>query len=83
MVLYLLILTSLVLLLSWYIIVKKVDLITPICLILHLNSNSARCVAAVAAMAIATSSPLYMPDLFNLGIYTPKNLARGACAALL
>ncbi|KFG84102.1 hypothetical protein MANI_110447, partial [Metarhizium anisopliae] len=34
-------------------------------------------------MATATPSPPYEPDPFDLGIYTPKNLARGARAALL
>ncbi|KJK86425.1 hypothetical protein H633G_09721, partial [Metarhizium anisopliae BRIP 53284] len=34
-------------------------------------------------MATATPSPPYGPDPFDLGIYTPKNLARGARAALL
>ncbi|KID83766.1 hypothetical protein MGU_08957 [Metarhizium guizhouense ARSEF 977] len=34
-------------------------------------------------MATATSSPPCEPDPFDLGIYTPKNLARGARAALL
>ncbi|KHO10848.1 Ankyrin repeat-containing domain protein [Metarhizium robertsii ARSEF 23] len=35
------------------------------------------------AMAMATSSPPCEPDAFDLGIYTPKNLARAARAALL
>ncbi|EXU95536.1 reverse transcriptase domain protein [Metarhizium robertsii] len=34
-------------------------------------------------MATATSSPPYEPDPLDLVIYTPKNLARGARAALL
>ncbi|KFG83991.1 hypothetical protein MANI_024490 [Metarhizium anisopliae] len=34
-------------------------------------------------MAMATSSPPCEPDPFDLGIYTPKTLARGARAALL
>jgi hypothetical protein len=34
-------------------------------------------------MAMATSSPPYEPDPFDLGIYTPKNLVPGARAALL
>ena len=34
-------------------------------------------------MAMATSSPPYGPDSFDLGVYTPENLARGARAALL
>ncbi|KJK85631.1 hypothetical protein H633G_10533 [Metarhizium anisopliae BRIP 53284] len=34
-------------------------------------------------MATATPSPPYEPDPLDLGIYTPKNLARGARAALL
>ncbi|KID81100.1 hypothetical protein MGU_11518 [Metarhizium guizhouense ARSEF 977] len=34
-------------------------------------------------MATATSSPPCEPDPFDLGIHTPKNLARGARAALL
>ncbi|KAK9443926.1 hypothetical protein VB005_02451 [Metarhizium brunneum] len=34
-------------------------------------------------MATATPSPPYEPDPFDLGIYTPKNLTRGARAALL
>ena len=34
-------------------------------------------------MATATSSPPCEPDWFDLGIHTPKNLARGARAALL
>ncbi|KJZ70309.1 hypothetical protein HIM_10316 [Hirsutella minnesotensis 3608] len=34
-------------------------------------------------MATATPSPPYEPDPFDLGIYTPNNLARGARAALL
>ncbi|TWU70883.1 hypothetical protein ED733_000551 [Metarhizium rileyi] len=34
-------------------------------------------------MATATSSPTCEPDWLHLGNYTPKNLARGARAALL
>ncbi|KFG84197.1 hypothetical protein MANI_110388 [Metarhizium anisopliae] len=56
--------------LSWHAAVKKVHLVTPICL-------------TSTAMAMATSSPPCEPDPFDLGIYTPKNLARGAHAALL
>ncbi len=34
-------------------------------------------------MASASSSPLNLPDPFDLGVHTPDNLARGARAALL
>ena len=74
---------SLVLLLSWHLLLRKYSKLLLICLTSHKTSFSARRAVAAAAMATATSSPPCEPDWLDLGIYTPKNLARGACAALL
>jgi hypothetical protein len=75
---------SFVITLSWHISVKKVPLSTPRSLISAQQTTNLRFAQPqAAAMASSMISPPAISDRFNLRIYTPANLNRGAHIALL